>query len=133
MSTYSSTKWMMWSVNVAGICGNPAFPEMPRQFRKCLELSEIPQLPGTQTLLREPKSHFFIYSQIRVWQTAKDWPNLFAKPRAGITGLFCLVKWSFGTQYLVRYNRVLLYIKSWKKYVRFNFRNEFKNLFLFKL
>ena len=28
---------------VVGICGNQAFPEMPRQFRKCLE---FPQMPG---------------------------------------------------------------------------------------
>jgi len=25
-----------YSIYVAGICRNPAFPEMPRQFRKCL-------------------------------------------------------------------------------------------------
>jgi hypothetical protein len=30
-------------VYVAGICGNPAFPEMPRQFRKCLGFPQLPR------------------------------------------------------------------------------------------
>ncbi len=30
-------------VYVAGICGNQAFPEMPRQFRKCLEFPQLPR------------------------------------------------------------------------------------------
>jgi len=31
------------NVCVAGICRNLAFPEMPRQFRKCLDFPQLPR------------------------------------------------------------------------------------------
>jgi hypothetical protein len=34
---------MLLNVYVAGICGNQAFPEMPRQFRKCLGFPQLPR------------------------------------------------------------------------------------------
>jgi len=53
-------KWLKWTfllniecwethfytkqnVYVAGICRNPTFPEMPRQFRKCLDFPQLPR------------------------------------------------------------------------------------------
>ena len=42
----SETKEEALVVYVAGICGNPAFPEMPRQFRKCLSFPQLPRQLG---------------------------------------------------------------------------------------
>jgi len=50
---------------VAGICGNPAFPEMPRQFWKCLE---FPQLPRQ---LQNKASMAFIMTILKIWEKAE--------------------------------------------------------------
>ncbi len=34
---------LIFDVYVAGICRNQAFPEMPRQFRKCLDFPKLPR------------------------------------------------------------------------------------------
>jgi len=52
-------------VYVAGICGNPAFPEMPRQFQKCLE---FPQLPRQ---LQNKISMAFILTMLKIWEKAE--------------------------------------------------------------
>jgi hypothetical protein len=52
-------------IYVAGICRNPAFPEMPRQFRKCLG---FPQLPRQ---LQNKISVAFIWAMLKIWEKAE--------------------------------------------------------------
>jgi len=69
-------------IYVAGICGNQTFPEMPRQFRKCLV---FPQLPGVSSIvwafpemprqLQKLEINFILFTAFKIWEMAQHKKN----------------------------------------------------------
>jgi len=72
-----------WTKNiyVAGICGNPAFPEIPRQFRKSLEFPQLPRhfwkCLGRKCLISSIACD--IYSGGRISPRVRPWPSFRTK------------------------------------------------------